>query len=1136
MGDSTAKNKKPNEVPCVKKHKKRISADNKMIYTIVFCLGVSLLVALITWLITLTLVPVEKRSISAGLLRDVNVMFISVNATLIGLYVTGFIFLNDSLKTRVKEDPTLRNAVSDIMETYRKIMNIVAVSTVAAIIVCVANNIFVGETVPELDGAKDYQNAFLSFSNVCWLIFLFSSFFSACIMGIIIHCSSQITNSDRLIFAQSSRECRKYYYREIKPSLQKHEADYSELKTPELKWEEGEYTDKELAKYLFKEICKELQPLDEMGNLKPNRGYNFASIYHTVKEEHAVKDVDNGTPAIDEGAKSVDDKRIRFSKLVRAIELIVSKICDNNIDKSIQGNDSFYENVEEGFIWLYVKGHVKSKNIIDVRDENRFFDYVKYKILNTENLRGQPFANAEAERIFKYVKDEYYQCGGFGKKKEIIENYKQSMQKLIEDFFQGYKQVISFRNAIEHYYAAAKEKNGNNMWGRLDEALTDAIPYAETLKRVLIDRFTSFVKTDDINLGNTMMPEAWFNYSELSKSNFTHSSFEGAHIENAIVKDCDLSISSLIRVDASDTDFSNSNFNFSNLTGIDLSHATLDDAQLNSVLLRDGKMDDLNGWEDCLFHKEPKYYVAASEKAKFFKEEEHAKCRAILEAKDNWKNNPDNNKASVAETTAELVKVMRPPMGAKTAQQTNAFSQLWMKKDTKILSCEESGDNLLQTTYEAVKESLQGVLDAHKYGKINQYLFDRLKDALKYESAWNRKEGEKEQPAKEHRIETYGKINFETAILDAASIEDVSMRRIDFSYVSMENTSFKNSDLTGAEMYYTKAKSAEFGDSKLSALDAYGADFSECGFHQAKLINSLFLDCNVSNANFAQAVMLRTALIASRDEVSEEDVDKPYLLRFVKEEQAHQRNLHMQAYERVDDHEVVNGGSRSVTDIENLTDKRGLCVDSNFTEVLASEIFMLNINANRALFKKAVLKQGVFYNCLVRWSCFDEADISNGIFIGDSFHQTSFARSSLARAAFCSCEFSNADLSGADLISCRMKNVILEEAKLNGCNFAGAMIEGGIFRSCAMYKINITGATFNNVTFVDVDFSEAIGLSGATFNNCTFVREIDRADSEINLREAPDKQIVMAIRDEIASERNKGQTAPTYSFESTKKI
>ena len=1061
-----------------KKHKldwKEVNAeaDKKVITFILISLIASVLFAFIAYAITLHVKP--QGEVAAFILRDVNVMFISVNATLIGLYVAGFIFLNDSLKTRVKDDPTLRNAVSDIMETYRKIMLIVAFSTAASIVVGVIDNMFVGQIINRAEGSADYENASIAFNNFWWWMFLFSSFFSFCIMAVIIYCSSKITNSDKLIVDQSKQEWSRYY-KKIDITLEHYKKQEEN--------EEGKIkSDNALA--IFQAIKADLTPPPQE---EPNKqtgktcGYSLALVYQDVLKQQ-------------EAGQKIGDRRIQFSKLVRAIELIVTRICDNNIDKSIQNNELLTDSMKEGFIWLYVEG--QSKTNIDVRDENRFFDYVKYKIINAEYWKGKAFDNKKAEEIFAEVKQIYYTAGvvgaasssGIKNKRDIIKNYKDSMKKLIEDFFYGYSLVTSFRNAIEHYYTVANEKQK----GDIDKALNVVIPYAETLKRVLMDRFTSFVKTDDINLGNTMMPTAWFNYSELSDSNFTHSSFNRAHIENAIMRNCDLSISSLISVDASGTDFSGSNFNFSNLTGIDLQNAILDGSQLNSILLRDSKMDDFNGWEERLFLTTSSLRIISGRKEQecCWAHDKHEEIEQEIKQHRAWRNKQKEGGEAMrfADTARTVIRDIKP-----YAQTNEVLKELWLNEDGEILARKEErtllGDqttraaNVLQAAYEEINGRLENNIKAHKYRKLSRGLYDCIKDARNYESNWGFVVGEDQEPvpAKLSRESTFGEIIFDVAVLDSASIEKAPMRRIDFSYVSMCATSFKCSDLTGAEMYYTNAMAADFSRTNLNMLDAYRADFSEGGFSNAKLINSYFLDCDLSNANFSKAIMLRTAIVASQEDM---DVRKPYLLRFLQKEETPPSNTGVSNYEAATSTEVLADGTyRHVTALE--TDTKGLCVDSNFSDIMANELLCININANRTLFKNAVLKKGVFFNCMMRWSTFDNADMSNCICIGNSYHQTSFAKVTFSRAAFSACEFSNADLTGADLISCQFNNVIFEEASLRGCNLAGSRVNGGVFRKCAMQGVNLTGAIFKNVSFMDIDFSEAVGLADAKFENCRF--------------------------------------------------
>ena len=115
----------------------------------------------------------SDAEIGASVIRDINILLISTNATLIGLYVTAFIFLNDSLKARVKEDGTLSGAVEAVLDRYRKNMATICVLAVISILAEILNNIFIGG-----NDVQDFENLFISFQDWRFKMFIFVSVIS----------------------------------------------------------------------------------------------------------------------------------------------------------------------------------------------------------------------------------------------------------------------------------------------------------------------------------------------------------------------------------------------------------------------------------------------------------------------------------------------------------------------------------------------------------------------------------------------------------------------------------------------------------------------------------------------------------------------------------------------------------------------------------------------------------------------------------------------------------------------------------------------------------------------------------------------------------------------------------------------
>ena len=286
---------------------------------------------------------------------------------------------------------------------------------------------------------------------------------------------------------------------------------------------------------------------------------------------------------------------MRLGKAVRLLEEMLSQICDNNIDQSILSKEKDFENIESGFTWLYTNDDAWGKTmVLDVRDEKRFLDYLKYQLIIEKRYSSRPFNNVAFEEDFVLLKEAFFKLDFRSQpenadltQESLIRDYKQKLASVIKAFFVGYKQLVEYRNALIHI--PTLRKHSRLRLFRNKEAL---LHYANTLVQVLIDLFSSFVKMNKLNLGNSILDKGWFNYSDLSESSFTHSSFKYARLEDSILQNCDLSICNFTDADASSTDFTGSHFSYSNLTGMDLSECTLNNAHMNKVLLRDPGLDD----------------------------------------------------------------------------------------------------------------------------------------------------------------------------------------------------------------------------------------------------------------------------------------------------------------------------------------------------------------------------------------------------------------------------------------------------------------------------------------------------------------------------------------------------------------
>ncbi|MBQ7224248.1 MAG: pentapeptide repeat-containing protein [Clostridia bacterium] len=1094
--------------------------------------GIVLIAGLLFTIICSSLESVP--AIGSSIVRDINILLISTNATLIGLYVTAFIFLNDSLKTRVKEDPTITEAVQIILHDYRRNMFVISLGTIVTILLEIINNILLGG--PDV---TDIDNLFITVADWRWLFFVLVTVCSIFVTVWIISSSSDITNSDGLIATQSKKNLREHE-KAILEDLEKIVNDendlpkhyFTQLRDKYYEYKKNCETDEDVfARFTGKDILDCFSDGSEIQNGESvedsSRGYSFALAYHKVKKTSAKRDVQKCVSEYTASATEFEkkfpssDSILFIGKNARFIEAMVAKICDNNIDKSIMNADFIHQSMESGFKWLYAREQYEKNDpttavVIDVRDANRFLDHIKYRIIADVLFEELPFRNETVEKLFERVSiyfnstdtaDMQYAPNDFDnneviellkEKKWRIANYKKNMQAVVTRFFEGYRHVMGYRDAMVHfsqYTKKDKKRKREEVISALNARKVNI--YTEILKRVLIDRFTSFVKTDDLNLGNSTLDKGWFNYSELTNSNFTHSTFRFARLENAIMRKCDLSTCSFINADASGTDFKDSNFSYSNLTGMDLSETILDNAQMNSVLLRDSHMDNYAGMYTLINNIDT------------VNRDYCYKLTSDLVNRYSWLHqnpnvNLDNSFDLFHGIMLDLVRD-HEDMGVKIAET-----------DEDVSLKNENGEFVLSKAHKEISQRIDKFLTYHKYHKISKEIFESLPEARAVEAKKDTKsnfDASISFSEKSRRENLYGKISFNVATLQSASANNVTMKNTDFSYVNMDSASFFDSELSNAEMYHTSAKGSLFMETNLNDLDAYRSDFSNSNFTEANVINANLVDCTATGCNFNRALLINTRIVSTLDDLPEQ-----YSPLFMERFTQSVGNAESEIYNFVDcvtneelvinekgkyidkttgapTSDVTRATKRHVVDLERKgQEDRRTYTDCTFTDIIANNLFALNTNFNRSNFKKASLKNCFIYNSLMRWSEFEDADFNNGLVYGVSFYQSNFTKASFSRSKIYGCEFSNVNLSSTRMISAGIYKTIFEESNFDGCNFASADLHNCSFRKCNFNRINLSSCTFKNCYFCEVDFSGAIGLDEANFINCVFYRKNENAD------------------------------------------
>lgn len=734
---------------------------------------------------------------------------------------------------------------------------------------------------------------------------------------------------------------------------------------------------------------------------------------------------------------------ILLCKNVRIMEDLINKICSNNIDKSIIGGDKHFESMRYGFEWLFCHNDVSRSDSymrIDIRDRNRYLDYIKYQIMVTgQYVDGAPKSSTEIDQYYLHIEDAFDR-ESFENKAEKIKKFKKEVTQLIEEFFDIYELLIKYRDALFREEEIRKELSGaDKVENEAEENITvNIINLSSVAVRVLLDRFVSFVKINDLNFGNSTFNRSWFNYSELSSSNYAGSNFKYARIENAKVKNCDISTCNLSMADGGHTDFSHSNFNYSNLTGINLIDATVNYCEFQNAIFRDANIDS---------------YQDAVKDSWGTDLRGDSKARELISI---WRSLGDGN-----EPLKDII---------------NAYTKL---KSTDLeISADKASWTILK--YEFKNDDRRVIIQGIRQ-LVTQYLEKHISAELlhlvKKRFSWEDKE------AKTARIRKYGKVLLEVANLNNISAKCTQMSNSDLCHVMMQNSSFEDADLSGASLHYTNAQYASFIKSNGNKIDCFESNFYYANFSNVIMNNALFLNCNLNRTNWDRSIIISSIFVDF----------SPYVASIIEQQTMEEISLQIdQCFKFEEDPK----NQRVVTDCpmyqytpaigDEVTFWQANCSisDATFTNVLADNTVFLDILADRSSFDYSSFKNALFANCKMYLSDFVEVDLRYANFTLCCMGQSNFNNANITGAKLCNVDFSNCNMSGSLLNLSELNHVLFDDSDLQTMNLSGSQVNNSAFINCKFNRIILAGARFRNCIFSFIDFNNLIGVHSAIFDNC----------------------------------------------------
>ena len=764
---------------------------------------------------------------------------------------------------------------------------------------------------------------------------------------------------------------------------------------------------------------------------------------------------------------------ILLFKNVRILEDLISKICTNNIDKSIVSGEQHFDSIRYGLEWLFCHeelsdpGEQNPRRQLDIRDTNRYLDYIKYQIMCSKNqLPLELQSSSGIDALYERIKDSFNEKD-FAERTNYITDFKTGAKELIRVFSQVYEILIKFRDALLLEEEIRKSlgritHDGSSSTAKVmdlkPQNLRKVINLSSVAVRVMLDRFVSFVKISDLNFGNSTFYRAWFNYSELSKSNYAGSNFKYARIENAKMKDCDISTSNLILADGGHTDFSNSNFNYSNMTGINLVDATVNHCEFQNAAFLDPNIE-------------------------LYK-------NAINEVTSNQYNYPDSDDGRELQRKLEhLCDIWRAGKKRDRSINTLILDIVDFYKQSiqpESLGIRESDEKqkwriLVHSEYQqlgiTLRDKTRNLLKQFLNAEISSELLMSMGMILATEGAERKKQ----------RIKKHGNILLEIADMTSISAKNSLLGGNNLSHVKMANASFENADMSGVRMYYTHSRATSFISTNLNHADCFESEFYLASFANAVMNNATFLNCNLNHTNWNSAIIVGTTFMDTSQFLENTIFDGQTKRQVFITEQCISNKKDARVIQDFPHYQEWESWGTAYTKLSKEYWQMDCGIkDASFEDTLADSTVFLNMVADRSRFNRASFRNSIWANCRAFLSDFIETDLRYSRISFCCMGQSNFSGANITNAVLSYVDFSGCNLEGTLFNRCLMDHVLIQSANVRTINISEAVIKNSAFEDCKFIGAIVAGTVFSNCVFSNVDFSQLKGFHSSRFEDCYF--------------------------------------------------
>lgn len=720
--------------------------------------------------------------------------------------------------------------------------------------------------------------------------------------------------------------------------------------------------------------------------------------------------------------------KFRLAKNLNLIESLLYKICHDTIDSSIINEESSIEDVKQAIIWQFVDCVDETDPVY--QDSERVRQIISAAVRKKWESNGKRDGEEGFNEDLKTQEEYLFKSD---RKRETMRNYKIALRAVLGDLFRVLSNLVNFSQylaVVEEMPGAYPSSGAQDMeYLRKRPTMEHILDLAETVKQLILQYLTSYVKVKQLNLPHSFLSGARFMRSVLYDSNLMASELTDGAFAYATLRDCDLSMCALNNINAHGADFTGATLNYVTLAGADLSDAVLNDAAINSVVFFDSKLVDIATYN---FSNLIPFIYGKSDNA-----ENYALSRFQCAGA------PEKDiKTSVIDALSRSAQ----PSGNPILKKTLDIDMSWKvdgKTDVPVLAekMPRKIAALLDFTDEdrkqkGINNDLEQVLGSYKDSALTRYPTPQLLSWL--ESSFG-------QSVSNLLHVEVNELNFRPASLRNASVKRSFLPNSDLSYVALAGASFDDTDLNSSRFTYNNAVTARMSNANISKSRFFRCDFSDASFHKANAVAVEFVNTRLSGASFDNALLLGARFYDTTHTNS--------YTAYVFDQGVRDKPLEPRATSL-----VWRDAVYADSDMQ----------DCNFQHCIASESAFVGIDLDRSSLSGADFKKAFFSNCLMRWCDLFKTNLSYSLILGVMFDRSSLQQVILPNARLFACIFDENTFTSANLTSCRMDNVIF-----NNCDFSGANLSHARFVNCGFFNVNFEDASLSKARFKNCRFSES---------------------------------------------------------------